>query len=146
MSEMLKTLQADMIAAMKAGEKNRKDVLSALIARTKLLAKNDKNREVTNRDVIQAVEKTIKDTTDTKEFAIKAGRDTEAFDFEIATVSQYLPNQLTKDELAKIVADLVSTGPEGKAVRGFVMKNMNADYKGSFSPQDVNQILSDLGC
>lgn len=146
MSEMLKTLQADMIAAMKAGEKNRKDVLSALIARTKLLAKNDKNREVTNRDVIQAVEKTIKDTTDTKEFAIKAGRDTEAFDFEIATVSQYLPKQLTKDELAKIVADLVSTGPEGKAVRGFVMKNMNADYKGSFSPQDVNQILSDLGC
>lgn len=146
MSEMLKTLQADMIAAMKAGEKNRKDVLSALIARTKLLAKNDKNREVTDRDVIQAVEKTIKDTTDTKEFAIKAGRDTEAFDFEIATVSQYLPKQLTKDELAKIVADLVSTGPEGKAVRGFVMKNMNADYKGSFNPQDVNQILSDLGC
>lgn len=146
MSEMLKTLQADMIAAMKAGEKNRKDVLSALIARTKLLAKNDKNREVTDRDVIQAVEKTIKDTTDTKEFAIKAGRDTEAFDFEIATVTQYLPKQLTKDELAKIVADLVSAGPEGKAVRGFVMKNMNADYKGSFNPQDVNQILSDLGC
>lgn len=145
MSEMLKTLQADMIAAMKAGEKNRKDVLSALIARTKLLAKNDKNREVTDRDVIQAVEKTIKDTSDTKEFAIKAGRDTDAFDFEIATVSQYLPKQLTKDELAKIVNDLVSAGPEGKAVRGFVMKNMNADYKGSFNPQVVNQILSDLG-
>lgn len=145
MSEMLKTLQAGMIAAMKAGEKNRKDVLSALIARTKLLAKNDKNREVTDRDVIQAVEKTIKDTSDTKEFAIKAGRDTEAFDFEIATVSQYLPKQLTKDELAKIVHDLVSAGPEGKAVRGFVMKNMNADYKGSFNPQVVNQILSDLG-
>ncbi len=145
MSEMLKTLQAGMIAAMKAGEKNRKDVLSALIARTKLLAKNDKNREVTDRDVIQAVEKTIKDTSDTKEFAIKAGRDTEAFDFEIATVSQYLPKQLAKDELTKIVNDLVSAGPEGKAVRGFVMKNMNADYKGSFNPQDVNQILSDLG-
>lgn len=145
MSEMLKTLQADMIAAMKAGEKNRKDVLSALIARTKLLAKNDKNREVTDRDVIQAVEKTIKDTSDTKEFAIKAGRDTEAFDFEIATVSHYLPKQLTTDELVKIVNDLVSAGPEGKAVRGFVMKNMNAEYKGSFNPQDVNKILSDLG-
>ncbi len=145
MSEMLKTLQTDMITAMKAGAKARKDVLSQLIARTKLLAKNDKNRDVTDRDVIQAVEKTIKDTSDTREFAVNAGRDTEMFDFEIATVSEYLPKQLTRDELVKLVSDFVSRGPEGKAIRGFVMKNMNADYKGSFNPQDVNQILSEMG-
>lgn len=145
MSEMLKTLQADMIAAMKAGDKARKDVLSQLISRAKLIAKNDKNRDVTDRDVIQAVEKTIKDTSDTRDFAIKAGRDTQAFEFEIATVSEYLPLQLTKEELVNLVTNLVGKGPEGKAVRGFVMKNMNQDYKGQFNPQDVNQILSDMG-
>lgn len=145
MSEMLKTLQSDMVAAMKSGDRQRKDVLSQLIARAKLLAKNDKNREPTDRDVIQAVEKTIKDTKDTREFAIKGGRETEAFDFEIEVVSAYLPKQLTRDELLSIINELLKTGPEGKAARGHVMKNMNAEYKGSFDPQQVNSILGELG-
>jgi uncharacterized protein len=145
MSEMLKHIQDDMIRSMKSGEKARKDVLSQLISRAKLIAKNDKNREVTDRDVIQAVEKTVKDVNDTKQFAIQANREVTKFDFEISIVSQYLPQQLTKEELTSIVTSLVREGPEGKAVRGFVMKNMNADYKGKFNPQDVNQILSDMG-
>jgi len=145
MSEMLKHLQADMVGAMKSGEKDRKDVLSQLIARAKLIAKNDKNRDVTDRDVIQAVEKTVKDVNDTKQFAIQANRDVTKFDFEIGIVSQYLPQQLSREELVALVTTLVSEGPEGKAVRGFVMKNMNQDYKGQFNPQDVNQILTDMG-
>lgn len=145
MSEMLKQLQADMVGAMKSGEKDRKDVLSQLLARAKLIAKNDKNRDVTDRDVIQAVEKTVKDVNDTKQFAIQANRDVTKFDFEIGIVSQYLPQQLTREELVALVTSLVNEGPEGKAVRGFVMKNMNQDYKGQFNPQDVNQILTDMG-
>lgn len=145
MSEMLKTLQGDMITAMKSGDKQRKDVLSQLISRAKLLAKNDKNREVNDRDVIQSVEKTIKDTKDTREFAIKGGRNTDAFDYEISVVSEYLPKQLAHDEMVKIVNELIASGPEGKAVRGHVMKFMNTNYKGSFNPQDVNTILNQLG-
>ncbi len=145
MSEMLKQLQADMVTSMKSGEKECKDVLSQLISRAKLIAKNDKNRDVTDRDVIQAVEKTVKDVNDTRQFAIQANRDVTKLDFEISVVSQYLPQQLTSEELAALVADLVNIGPEGKAVRGFVMKNMSQDYKGQFNPQDVNQILTTMG-
>jgi len=145
MSEMLAKVQTDMLASLKAGNKERKNVLSHLISRAKLIAKNDKNREVTDHDVIQAVKKMIKDANDTKDFAIKANRDVAKFNFEISVLSEYLPQQLSKDELNTIVTNLVNEGPEGKALRGFVMKNMNQNYKGSFNPQDVNQILVDMG-
>jgi uncharacterized protein YqeY len=141
MSEKMKSLQADMIAAMKAGDKTRKTILSTLMARAKLAAKNDGDREITDADVVQAVQKTIKEANETKGFIGSGG--TWAQDTEIAVVSVYLPQQMTDAELLDKIKVYLADAPEGKAARGYVMKNLQA-FKGSFDPQRATAILGEL--
>lgn len=144
MSDQLKRLESDVVAAMKAGERTRLDILRMFVNKAKMTAKNDGNRMAEDRDVLTAGLKMVKEANETRDLLIANGRGVEIQDNEIAVVSEYLPKQMTEAELRNLLVGLKSQAPEGKAARGFYMKELNANYKGQFDPRAANEIVAEM--
>lgn len=130
--------------AMKSGDKARLDSLRGLLNQIKLIAKNDGNREVKPEDVITAANRVIKQNRETISF-IPEGDDRRApLESEITTVQEFLPQQMTRDELDALIGKLVEEGLANgnpKAVRGYVMKSLNTNHRGQFDAQEANTLL-----
>lgn len=144
MSEALKRIESDVVAAMKAGDKTRVTVLRAFVNKAKMAAKNDGNREPTDADVLTAGLKTVKEANETRDIYVEKGIDYSQQDTEIAIVSEYLPKQMTEAELRSLIDKLSENAPEGKAARGYYMKELNGSYKGQFDNRVAQQIIGEI--
>lgn len=147
MSEALSRIEADIISAMKSGNKTRLDILRMLVNRIKMTAKNDKNRAVVDGDIITAALKTVKEANETRDIYLTRNVDTSAQDDEIAIVSEYLPKQMDEGELQGLIDQIVAnvgSSVKGKALMGPIMKELNGKYKGQFDPKLANAIVSKI--
>jgi uncharacterized protein len=140
----LKDIEGEVVTALKAGNRPRVDVLRMLVNQTKLVAKNDTNREVRDDDVITAANRIIKQARETRSFLPEGDSRANGLDAEIAIVTEFLPQQMDREELDKLIGGLVEeglTGENPKAARGIVMKTLNSQYRGRFDSQIANEIL-----
>ncbi len=144
MSDALKKLETDIITAMKGGDRTRLDVLRMFVNRVKMTAKNDGNRAVTDADVLTAGLKTVKEANETRDIYVGRGVETVAQDTEISIVSEYLPRQMAEDDLRAVISGLKDIAPDGKAAKGFIMKELNGQHRGTFDPRMANQIVGEL--
>ena len=98
-------------------------------------AKKD-GKELTDTDVIQILQKTIKELTEEKENYVKAGNIAEAENIEKQKeiLSKYLPQMMTEDEIRNIIANM-----EDKSIPS-VMKHFKANYAGKVDMSLVNKI------
>ncbi len=153
MSEALKRVQADVITAMKAGDRTRLDVLRQFVNKVNMTAKNDGNRAPTDADVLTAGLKIVKEANETLTMKVP-GTDTvavaaddprrEALTNEVAIVSEYLPKQMDESELRALLTKLSEGAPEGKAARGYYNKELNAGYKGQFDNAVAQKIIAEM--
>jgi len=136
-------LKADMIAAMKAKEKDKLTILRMLIARLKDAAIN-------KRDVLSAEEELrliatyAKQREDGIADAIKAGREdlAEKERFELEFVRSYLPQQLGEDELAALVDEVIKeSGATSIKDMGGVMKTVLARAAGRADGGKVSALV-----
>ena len=144
MSDRLKKLNADKITALKAGDRTRKDMIVLMINEANSIAKNDGNREVTDDDVIMALNRTIKKARDTKKILEDNGALATVPDAEIALAQEYLPQQMSRDELRAKIEEIVGGPVITKSGRGLVMKGLNADYKGMFDSKMANEVVAEM--
>lgn len=144
MSEKYQLLRSEMITAMKAGNRTRKDGISLIVNEVNVIAKGDGNREPTDADVIQALNRTIKKAAETREILIGRNEDVSAQDAEIALAREFLPQQMTSEALEAKIADILEKTDRSKAARGIVMKALNEDHKGEFDPKIANEIVGRL--
>lgn len=144
MSDKLKMIEADMMAARKARNAPLVGALGMLVSKIRLLAKNDGNRDVTDSDVLSSVAKTVKEVNETRDALVKGGRSTEEADYEISVVSAYLPRQLSEGELRASIMGYMETCPDPKKARGHVMKNLAENHKGAFDSAQAQAILASL--
>lgn len=144
MSEQLKTLEADVVTALKGGDSARVNILRQYVNRVKMAAKNDKNREPTDADVLAAGLKIVKEANETRAIYVERNVSTDDQDYEIEVVSAYLPKQMTSAELRELIVTLLVDAPEGKAARGHVMKTLNGQYRGQFDNTLAQQYLGEL--
>ncbi len=93
-------------------------------------------KEQTDTDVVQILQKTIKELTEEKENYIKAGNETEANNIEVQKeiLTKYLPQMLSEDEIKNIIANL-----EDKSIPS-IMKHFKAEYAGKVDMSIVNKI------
>ncbi len=93
-------------------------------------------KEQSDNDVIQIIQKTIKELTEEKESYLKVKNETEAGNIEkqINIISKYLPKMMSKDEIKEVI-DLL----EDKSIP-FVMKYFKANYAGKVDMSLVNKI------
>ena len=121
---MAERLHADMIAAMKAREKERLGVLRMLNAAVKDAA-IEKRSPLDDDEVLRLLMSYAKKREEARVEAGKAGRPelAEKEAFEITVVKAYLPEALSDDELDRLVMEVISE------LKASSMKDMGAVMK-----------------
>lgn len=137
-------VRADMVKAMKAGDKESKETLSMLLAALKNKA-IDKRSDLTAEEETQVILKEIKQTKETLEMT-PADR-TEIIDEcnkRLAVLKQYAPKMMDEAEIRAVIdATLSEVGieaPEAKD-KGKIMKVLMPKVKGKADGKLVNDIL-----
>jgi uncharacterized protein YqeY len=122
----------DMKSAMKAGEKDRLKVVRLIRAAIKQV-EIDKRIELDDAAVLAVLDKMVKQRRDSVDQFEKGNReDLAAIErAEIAVLEDYLPEQLSADELAAMVDEVIAaTGAEGIRDMGKVMGQIKARAAG----------------
>ena len=98
-------------------------------------AKKD-GKELSDTDVVQILQKTIKELTEEKENYVKAGNTVEAENIEKQKeiLTKYLPQMMSEEEIKNIIANM-----EDKSIPS-VMKHFKANYAGKVDMSLVNKI------
>lgn len=141
----MKTLQKDMVAAMKAKDKVRKDAISSLISAVKKVAIDEGCRDNIPDDMVDRVilkeMKSVKEQVDTcpdERAELKA-----EYQARYDVIAQYAPQLLSADEVRAILtekfADVLATKNKGQ-----IMKAVMAELKGKADGKVINQVVSDL--
>ena len=122
----------DMKSAMKAGEKDRLKVVRLMLAAIKQV-EVDKRVELDDAGVLSVLDKMVKQRRDSVEQFEKGDReDLAAIErAEIAVLKDYLPEQLSADELAALVDEVIeATGAASMKDMGKVMGQIKAKAAG----------------
>ena len=140
---MFDKIQSDYIAAFKAKETVKKDVLG-LLKGAILNAKIEKKEDLTDDEIINIVEKQIKLRKDSKEEYMKANKMdvVETLDEEISVLMEYMPEQLSIEEVNKIIDEAFDTvKPSSPRDMGLIMKEVTPKLKGKADMKEVSNII-----
>ena len=136
MSQLKDRLRADLTAAIKARDGVRSSTLRmALTAITNAEVAGKEARELTDEDVLGVLTSEGKKRREAAEAFAQAGRSEQAAKerAELAVLADYLPQQLTAEEIAALVTEAIeSTGArdEGLRAMGRVMGTLQPAVKG----------------
>lgn len=141
----LETLQKDMIAAMKAKDKDRKDSISSVIGAIKKVAIDEKVREDIPEELVDRV--ILKELKSVKEQIDTCPADRaellESYKARYAVIKEYAPKMLSAEEVKALIlekfADVVATKN-----KGMIMKNVMGELKGKADGKVINQIVAEL--
>lgn len=138
-------VRADMVKAMKAGEKDTKETLSLLLAALKNKA-IDKRADLTPEEETQVVLKEIKQTKETLELTPEHRTDIiEECKKRLSVLENYAPKMMDAAEIDNIIsetlAELEITAPTGKD-KGKIMKVLMPKVKGKADGKLVNELLT----
>ena len=141
----IEQLQKEMIAAMKAKDKPRKDAISSLVSAVKKTAidegcRDDIKEELVNRVILKEM-KTVKEQLDT----CPESRDDLRAEYQARydVIAKYAPKQMDAAEvkayLEEKFADVIATKNKGQ-----IMKAVMADMKGKADGKVINQVVAEL--
>lgn len=141
----LEVLQKDMIAAMKARDKERKDSISSLVSAVKKVGIDNGCRDNIPEDIVDSVIlkeiKSVKEQIDT----CPADRTDllEQYKARYDVFNEYTPKLLSEDEVREILttkfADVIATKNKGQ-----IMKTVMAELKGKADGKVINQVVAEL--
>ena len=141
----LEALQKEMIAAMKAKDKVRKDAISNLIAAVKKYGidngvRNDITEEMTDAVILKEL-KAAKEQIDT----CPADRTEliEEYTAKYNIINEFAPVQMSADEVKAVLtekfADVIATKN-----KGMIMKTVMAELKGKADGKIINAVVAEL--
>ena len=136
-------LQQDLIVAMKAKDKERRDTIRLLQSAIKQV-EIDTREELQAEDVIAILQKEAKKRRESIEEYGKGGRDDLVAKerAEMAILEEYLPKQMSAEELTVIVKEVIAeTGATSHKEIGKVMQPVMARVKGLADGKLVSQIV-----
>lgn len=138
-------LTADMKEAMKAREEGRQRLGVIRLVRGAIRQQEiDGQRELDDEAVLSVISKEVKQRRDAIEEFQKGGRDdlVRQNEAEIAILMEYLPQQMTEDEVRSAVQEAIAaTGASTPKDMGKVMKELMPKVKGRADGKLVNQIV-----
>ena len=140
---MVEQLEKDMIEAMKSKDKERLTVIRMVKASLKQ-EQIDHKKEVNDELLIDVVNKQIKMRKDSIAEFEKGNRQdlVDATQNEINILLKYLPEQLSTEEVEKIINEIFEkVKPEGQKDMGKVMKEAQAKLKGKADMKEVSTII-----
>jgi uncharacterized protein YqeY len=139
-------LNEDMKQAMRGQEKFRLSVIRMVRSSIKNV-EIDLRRSLEDNEVLDILNRELKQRKDSLQDFEKAGRDdlVDALKVEIEIIAEYMPTQLTEDEITVIVKQTIQeTGASTKADMGKVMGALMPKVKGRSDGKLVNQVVQQL--
>ena len=138
MSDLLTRLQSDLVTARKGQDKPRTLLLSTILSDVKN-RRIELQRDPSDDDVVDVVRKGIKRRRESVEMYANGGRDdlAEKERAEAAALEQYLPAQVSDDELRTAVLAAIGAGA---ANIGAVMGKVMPQFKGRAEGGAINAI------
>ncbi|WP_022846944.1 MULTISPECIES: GatB/YqeY domain-containing protein [unclassified Desulfurobacterium] len=143
-------LKERLIKDMKEAMKARDKVKLSTIRMINSLIKNaeiDKRGELTDEEIVSLLQKYAKQRRESIELYEKGGRQdlVEKEKAELAIVESYLPEQMSEDEIRRIVEEAIAgTGASSPKDLGKVMKVVMPKVKGKADGSVVNRIAREL--
>lgn len=141
----LAVLQKEMIAAMKAKDKKRKEAISALVSAVKKAGIDAGCREDIPETMVDQVIlkelKTVKEQIDTcpaERAELKA-----EYQFRYDVMSEFAPKLLSAEEVKRILEEKFAEVLATKN-KGMIMKNVMAELKGKADGKVINQVVAEL--
>lgn len=141
----LETLRKDMVAAMKAKDKPRKEAISSVISAVKKVAidegcRDDISSELVDRVILKEL-KTVKEQIDT---CPEQREDLRAeYQFRYDVIKEYAPAQMNAEEIRTFItekfSDIVATKNKGQ-----IMKAVMGELKGKADGKLINQVVGEL--
>ncbi len=139
-------LMNDLKDSMRSKDKLRKDAITMIRAAIKQV-EVDKRIELGDEDVLEIISKQLKEKKASIEEFKKGNRDdlvTQTED-EIKVLLDYLPEQLSEEELRQIVENAISTlNISSPKEMGKLMKEVMPQIKGRADGKAVNKIAGEL--
>jgi uncharacterized protein YqeY len=139
------TLQKDMIAAMKAHDKARKDSISVLVSAAKKLAIDGGCREDIPEEMVdQAVLKELKSVKEQIETCPKDRTDLlEEYNARLKVFEEYAPKMLSAEEVEAILKEKFAEVIAGKN-KGMIMKTIMPELNGKADGKVINEVVAKL--
>ena len=138
------TLQADLVAAMKAGDDTKKTTLRAVMTSIKTAETSGSAEELDDAAIQKLIATEVKQRTEAFEIYEEAGEpDRAAIEASEREVLQaYLPEQLSLDELEALVAAVIAEGGyESKKDMGTAIKEVMARAEGRADGKAISAIV-----
>ena len=141
----IEQLRKDMIAAAKAGDKDRKAVLSALVSAVMKLAIDEQTRDNISEELVgRAITKELR--------AAKESIDTcpdsrpelkKEYQYRYDVISEYAPKMMNKDEIKAYLenncAEVLATKNKGQ-----IMKTVMPLLKGKADGKDISTVVGEF--
>lgn len=141
----LEQLRTDMMAAMKARDKSRKDAISALVSAVKKAGIDEGCREEIPEELVDKVIlkelKTVKEQMDT----CPADRTDllEEYKLRYEVIAEYAPKLMSAEEVAAYLKEHFAEELAG-GNKGQIMKAVMGALKGKADGKVINQVVSEL--
>lgn len=140
-------IRAQMVAAMKEKDKERKDSLSMLLSALKNKA-IDKREDLTEEEENEVIKKEIRQTKETLDSAPADREDIRSqCEKRLAVYKEFAPEDLSEDAIREIIGDVLkdlgieSPTPKDK---GKIMKELMPRVKGKADGSVVNKIVGEF--
>src|ERR687885_2571005 len=140
---VLERVQADVTAAMKGGDRERVGALRLIVSE---LQKAHKDAAGSEADEVAVLQRERKRRLESATAYRDGGRDdlAEAEEREAALIEEYLPQQLSDDELHEIVGDVVAeTGAASPKEMGRVMSLVMPRVQGRADGKRVSALVKE---
>ena len=141
----MEQLQKDMIAAMKAKDKPRKEAISSLVSAVKKAAIDAGCRDDIKEDMVdQAILKELKTVKEQIDTCPAEREDLKAeYQFRYDVIQEYAPSLMSEEEIRNFImekfADIVA-----QKNKGMIMKNVMPELKGKADGKLINQVVAKL--
>ncbi len=143
---MLQRLKDDMKVAMREKNILKRDTIRLIMSAVKQI-EVDERREVNQDDVMKIIQKGVKQREDAIGFAKEGGRDdlVEQNQNEIAILKEYLPKQLSDEELEVAVKAIIEkVGATSMKDMGKVMGVASKELSGKADGKRINGVVKGI--
>lgn len=143
----IEEVRKDMVTAMKAGEKERKATLSALLTALKNKA-IDKRADLTEEEEVQVILKEIKQTKETLDTTPADRTDIiEECTKRLSVLEEYAPKMMDTEKIKAVIQEVLSAlgidAPTAKD-KGRIMKELMPRVKGKADGKLVSELVASL--
>ncbi len=143
---MIEKVRAEMVAAMKNKEKERKESLSMLLSALKNKA-IDKRADLTEEEEYAVVKKEMKQTQETLDLAPADRTDIiEQCRARLAVLAEFAPEEMSEDAIRAVIREVIEglgiENPTGKD-KGRIMKELMPKVKGKADGALVNKLVGE---